>query len=132
MADSYDRYNNDTGGGAGFLLGLLTGTVLGAGLGMLLAPKAGTDLRGDLTEQARTFGTKASEQYRKASETATTWAERGKEMVNEARAAVTRGAEEARGYAGSTTGGTYTGGSTTTPGSFGDRPASGGTDYGRS
>jgi len=39
MADSYDRYEHE--GGGGFMMGLLTGTVLGAGLGMLLAPKAG-------------------------------------------------------------------------------------------
>src|SRR5688572_19337767 len=138
MADSYDRYNNESGGG-GFMMGLLTGTVLGAGIGMLLAPKAGADLRGELGEQARNIGTKASEQYRRASETATGWAEKGREAVNQAREAVTRGVEEARGYAGGNTGSDYdTGssgysgtGSTATPGSFGDRP-SGGTDYGRS
>ena len=28
------------------MMGLLAGTVLGAGLGMLLAPKSGSDLRG--------------------------------------------------------------------------------------
>src|SRR5687768_2436741 len=44
MADTYDRYENE--GGGGFMMGLLTGTVLGAGLGMLLAPKAGSELRG--------------------------------------------------------------------------------------
>ena len=72
MADSYDRYNNENAGG-GFMMGLLTGTVIGAGIGMLLAPKAGSDLRGDLGEQARHIGNKASEQYRRASETATGW-----------------------------------------------------------
>jgi hypothetical protein len=35
MADNYDRYENEGGGGS-FMMGLLTGTVLGAGLGMLL------------------------------------------------------------------------------------------------
>ena len=99
MADTYDRYENEAGGG-GFMMGLLTGTVLGAGLGMLLAPKAGADLRGQISEQARQFGTKASEQYRRASDTASSWAGRGREFVNQARDAVSRGAEEARGYAG--------------------------------
>lgn len=139
MADNYDRYNNEAGGGGGFMMGLLTGAVLGVGLGMLLAPKPGSDLRGELGEQARTFGTKASEQYRRASETATTWAERGREMANEAREAVTRGAEEARGFATGTTGSGYNTGSTgttglnsnSTPGAFGDRPTSGGPEYGR-
>ena len=52
MADGYDRFDNEGGGGGSFVMGLLTGTVLGAGLGMLFAPKAGSELRGQLSEQA--------------------------------------------------------------------------------
>jgi gas vesicle protein len=128
MSDSYDRYNSEPAGG--FMMGLLTGAVLGAGLGMLLAPRSGSDLRGQLGEQARNLGEKASEQYRRASETANTWAERGRDMVNQARTAVERGAEEVRGYSGTNTGGNYTGGSSSTPGSFGGSTP--GSDYGRS
>jgi gas vesicle protein len=119
----YDRYDNQ--GGGGFMIGLLTGTVIGAGLGMLLAPKAGADLRGQVAEQARHIGTKASEQWSRASETATGWAEKGRDVVNQAREAVNRGAEEGRGYAGSTTGSNYSTGAT----NFGDRSTTGGTDY---
>jgi gas vesicle protein len=104
MAD-YNQFDNE-GSGAGFIMGLLAGTVLGAGLGMLLAPKAGTEMRGQVAEQARTFGTKASEQYRRAGETANAWAERGREAVNQARAAAQRGADEARAYTGAATGDT--------------------------
>jgi gas vesicle protein len=138
MADSYDRYENDHGGG--FMMGLLTGTVLGAGLGMLLAPRAGSELRGQLGEQARNLANTASEQYRRASESAGGWAEKGRELVNQAREAVGRGAEEARDYAGATTGSSYSGtsgsstfgsSSGTTPGTPGTRPT-GGTDFGRS
>lgn len=124
MADSYDRYENDHGGG--FMMGLLTGTVLGAGLGMLLAPKAGSELRGQLGEQARNLGTLASEQYRRASEQAGGWAEKGREVVSQARDAVNRGVEEARGYAGATTGST----SGPTGSSGGGTP--GGSDFDRS
>ena len=106
MADSYDRYENESSGG-GFMMGLLTGTVLGAGLGMLLAPKAGAELRGAIGEQARNWSNTASEQYRHARETAGTWAEKGREMVNQAREAATHAAEQARGYAGSTSGSSY-------------------------
>jgi gas vesicle protein len=99
MADSYDRYENETSSG-GFMMGLLTGTVLGAGLGMLLAPKAGAELRGAIGEQARNWGNNASEQYRHARETANTWAEKGRDMVNQAREAATQAADQARNYAG--------------------------------
>jgi gas vesicle protein len=122
MADTYDRYENE--GGGGFMMGLLTGTVLGAGLGMLLAPKAGSELRGQIGEQARNIGNVATEQYRKASEAAGGWAERGREIVDKAREAVTRGAEETRGFAGATTGSSYSG---TTGSSFGEAPGSAGT-----
>src|SRR6266550_6519188 len=112
MADSFDRYDNESsGGGGGFMMGLLTGTVLGAGLGMLLAPKAGSELRGAIGEQAKTLSNAASEQYKKASETAGNWAEQGRDLVNKAKEAVTRGADEARGYASGTTDSGYTSGS---------------------
>ena len=42
MAYEYDRIERENGGGA-FLMGMLAGTVLGAGLGMLFAPKAGSE-----------------------------------------------------------------------------------------
>ena len=148
MADSFDRYDNESSGG-GFMMGLITGTVLGAGLGMLLAPKAGNELRGALGEQARNLGNMASEQYRRASEQAGGWAEKGREFVNQAKDAVARVTEDevTRGYAGATTGSTYSGtspsgnsggsfgstGSTGSTGSsFGTTGSTGGTDYNRS
>ena len=133
MADSYDRYDNESGG-TGFMMGLLTGTVLGAGLGMLLAPKAGTELRGQLGEQARNLGNMANEQYRRASETATGWAEKGREFVDKAKEGVTRGIEEGRNYATGASGSNY--GTTGTTGStgttYGGGSTSGGSDFGRS
>ncbi len=53
MANEYDY---ESGGGSGFMMGLLTGTVLGAGLGMLFAPKSGSELRGQLSESASHLG----------------------------------------------------------------------------
>ena len=83
MAD-FDQYDNG-GSGNGFVMGLIAGTVLGAGLGMLLAPKAGSELRGAIGQQARNISNKASDQYRRASESASGWAEKGREFVNQAR-----------------------------------------------
>ena len=137
MADSYDRYESE-GGGGGFMMGLLTGTVLGAGLGMLLAPKAGSELRGVIGEQARNWGNTASEQYRHAREAAGNWADKGRDMVNQARDAATHAAEQARGYAGSTTGSSYGSGSGTGTsgssygGNTGTTGSSGSTGYGGS
>src|SRR5438093_11741500 len=98
MADGYDRYENEGGGGGSFVMGLLTGTVLGAGLGMLFAPKSGSELRGQLSEQAGNIANAASDQYRRASEAAGNVADRGREMYDRARDAVSRGSEEAQRY----------------------------------
>jgi gas vesicle protein len=106
MADGYDRFDTNEGGGGSFVMGLLTGTVLGAGLGMLFAPKAGAELRGQISEQANSIANQASEGYRRASESAGQWAERGREAAGEiadrsrdlygkAKDAVNRGADEA-------------------------------------
>jgi gas vesicle protein len=100
MADGYDRFDNEGGGGDGsFVMGLLTGTVLGAGLGMLFAPKAGSDLRSQLTDQAGNLRNTASEGYRRASEAAGEWTEKGRDIVDKAKDAAARGAEEAQRYA---------------------------------
>ncbi|MEZ5284707.1 MAG: YtxH domain-containing protein [Vicinamibacterales bacterium] len=39
-------YERDSG--SGFAMGIISGVLVGAGVALLLAPKAGTDLRGDL------------------------------------------------------------------------------------
>src|ERR671939_2131497 len=97
MADGYDRFDNEGGGGS-FVMGLLTGTVLGAGLGMLFAPKAGSELRGQIQEQAGNIANTASEGYRRATEAAGDWADRGREMYDKARDAASRGIDEAQRY----------------------------------
>ena len=104
MSDGYDRYENEGGGGGSFVMGLLTGTVLGAGLGMLFAPRAGSELRGKLSEQAGNLANTASEGYRKATVAAGEWADRGREMYDKARDAVSRGAEETDRYVRDATG----------------------------
>jgi gas vesicle protein len=67
MAYEYDRFEREDGGGS-FLMGLLAGTVLGAGLGMLFAPKTGSELRSQLGEQAGRLRTQATDGYQQASE----------------------------------------------------------------
>jgi hypothetical protein len=128
MADSYDRYDSE-GAGAGFMMGLLTGTVLGAGLGMLLAPKAGSELRGVIGEQAKHISSRASEQYRKASSSAGTWAEKGREFVDRTRESAGRAADES-GLTGSGSGSSSFGSTGTS--AFGASSSSSGIDNNRS
>jgi gas vesicle protein len=105
MGDGYDRFENEGGGGGSFVMGLLTGTVLGAGLGILFAPKSGSELRNQISDQANNIANQASEGYRRATETAGGWADRGREIYDKARDAVSRGAEEAQRYVREATGG---------------------------
>jgi gas vesicle protein len=99
MGSGYERYDNENGGNGSFIIGLLAGTVLGAGLGMLFAPKAGSELRGQLSDQANSLANQASEGYKRASESAGFWAEKGKNVYDKAKGAVARGADEAQRYA---------------------------------
>jgi gas vesicle protein len=100
MSDAHDRFEHDSG--HGFVMGLLTGTVLGAGLGILFAPKTGSALRHDISERAGSLAHTASDGYRRASETAGQWAAKGRdvgrEVYDRTRQAVNRGAEEAERY----------------------------------
>ena len=60
-------------------MGLLAGTVLGAGLGMLFAPKPGNELRNQLGEQAGRLKTTANDTYQQATEKVSQIVERGRE-----------------------------------------------------
>jgi gas vesicle protein len=101
MADVDDRFDTEDNGHAGgsFVIGLLTGTVLGAGLGLLFAPKAGSEMRSQLSEQANQLANTAAEGRRRATEAAGDLANRGREMYGRTRDAVIRGADEAQRYA---------------------------------
>jgi gas vesicle protein len=130
MANGQYRVDDDGNGGS-FLMGLLTGAAIGAGVAMLFAPKPGREIRRDLGEHADKFATDASKTYRRASDTTAEWArrasdaagdvaERGKELYNQARDAVAKGADEAQRYRQETAAAV---GSFTQGGSTGPRPA---------
>jgi gas vesicle protein len=96
MAYEYDRFEREDGGGS-FLMGLLAGTVLGAGLGMLFAPKAGSDLRNQLTEQAGRLRSTANDTYQQATEKVSQIVDRGREAYDRARSAASTGAPSSSG-----------------------------------
>jgi gas vesicle protein len=87
MAYEYDRLEREEGGGS-FLMGLLAGTVLGAGLGMLFAPKAGSELRSQLTESAGQLRSRANDFSQQASEKVSQIVDRGREAYDRARSSV--------------------------------------------
>lgn len=113
MAYEYDRVEREDGGS--FLMGLLAGTVLGAGLGMLFAPKSGSELRNQLSEHAGKLKTTADQTYHQASDKVSQIVDRGREAYDRARATVNTPGASATGTTGSATG--TTGSVYSTPGS---------------
>jgi hypothetical protein len=105
MAYEYDRFEREDGGGS-FLMGLLAGTVLGAGLGMLVAPKAGSELRNQLSEQTGKLRSTATDAYSQASEKVSQMVDRGREAYERARTGNTQfgGPTPGPGTTGSNTG----------------------------
>ena len=87
MAYEYDRLEREEGGGS-FLMGLLAGTVLGAGLGMLFAPKAGSELRNQLGDQASRLKNAANDTYQQASDKVTQLVDRGRDAYDRAQSSV--------------------------------------------
>jgi len=87
MAYEYDRFEREDGGGS-FLMGLLAGTVLGAGLGMLFAPRAGSELRSQLNDQAGKLRATANDTYQQATDKVSQIVDRGKDAYDRARSNV--------------------------------------------
>jgi gas vesicle protein len=81
-----------------FLIGLVTGTFVGAAVAMWFAPRAGSELRQQMTDSARILGQRASEQYRQAStrvsETVDQLTRQGESVRDDVAEAVARGAHE--------------------------------------
>ena len=110
MAYEYDRFEREEGGGS-FLMGLLAGTVLGAGLGMLFAPKAGAELRSQLGDQAGRLREAADQGYQQASEKVSQIVDRGREAYERARSSVSNMASTGTTGAASSIGSTGSSGS---------------------
>jgi hypothetical protein len=114
MAYEYDRFEREDGGGS-FLMGLLAGTVLGAGLGMLFAPKVGSELRSQISEQTGRLKSTANDAYSQASEKVSQMVDRGREAYDRARTGGSTSSPTGVGTASSVgTGGGYS------PGSYGN------------
>lgn len=87
----------------GFLMGLIAGALLGAGLGMLLAPRAVVDLRERLAGSAKNLGKTASRRYQQASArvgaAAKEYTSKGQTIRDSLAGTVVRGAQRVERYA---------------------------------
>ena len=99
--------------------GLLAGTVLGAGLGMLFAPRAGSEIRNQLSEQAGRLRSTAGDTYHQASDKVSHLVDRGREAYERARGASSQAGTGTPGVGTSTPGvGTSTGATSTDRASY--------------
>jgi gas vesicle protein len=86
----------------GFVIGLVTGTVAGAGLMMWLAPRTASEVRKRVTDSARSLGKQASEQYEQAStrvgEAVDDLTQKGQDVRDDVAEAVARGVHAVQRY----------------------------------
>ena len=80
--------------GAGFAVGALTGALVGAGLALLLAPKAGQELREDLGESLTSLRGAVARHYRELAARAGVEIENLEERVDAAAEAIEVSARE--------------------------------------
>ena len=95
---STDRADIQDGRDRTFLIGLLAGTVVGAGLAIWFVPRLGSELRGRMSDSARELSRLASDRYREVSARTEAAVEdlttRGQAVRNEMADTVVRGAAE--------------------------------------
>ena len=64
------RYNDESAGSGLFLLGALAGALVGAGVALLMAPKSGAQVRGDISSGFNTARDAAARRYRELADKA--------------------------------------------------------------
>ena len=70
-------------GGGSFVVGLMCGTMVGAALGILFAPKSGSDTRRELSDSSDRLQQKATEVYGQASESLNQIVSKGRKVVRD-------------------------------------------------
>ena len=82
MSQEYDREESENSGMA-FFTGLLAGALIGAGLGVLFAPRRGSELRKQVADSATSVG-------KAVSKTVDTWTEQGRDAYDRVRDVASR------------------------------------------
>src|SRR5688572_15998799 len=94
------HYENEEPGGGGFLIGLLCGTALGAAIGLMFAPKAGSEFRQRLYESTGDIRRKAHETYDQASDQVNNMVAKGRQAVDRGREAFESARQSSTGQGG--------------------------------
>jgi gas vesicle protein len=91
------QYSDDNEGGSkgAFFTGLFAGAVIGAGLGLLFAPKKGDDIREQITDGAKEFSKRASRTVTDLNDRSREAFDRAREIVNTASDQLTQVASDA-------------------------------------
>jgi gas vesicle protein len=87
-----DYYGESVAHSNGFMMGLLCGAAMGAALGLLFAPKPGSELRNQLYDSTERFRRRASEVANDAYSQASGTVE---DLMDKGRTAVRRGRQKA-------------------------------------
>jgi gas vesicle protein len=90
----YGQMSSDHGGG--FVTGLLCGAAVGAAIGLLMAPKAGSELRRTLADSASRLREHGREAYDSASEAMGRAVEQGRRAADAGRSRVEDAMNEGR------------------------------------
>lgn len=85
--DVTGRYEGETRGG-GFLMGVVCGAAVGAAVGLLLAPRSGAELRGQIADGAERFRRQAADAANRASSTINDIVSRGRDAAARGRETV--------------------------------------------
>jgi gas vesicle protein len=115
----YEPHYEEEAGGGGFLIGLLCGTALGAAIGLMFAPRSGSELRQNLYDSTGDLRRKAYETYGQASEQVNNIVSKGRQAVDRGREAFESARQSASGQGGNG-GSTWETGSQTRPSGVAD------------
>jgi gas vesicle protein len=93
--DMMREYMNESGNGtSAFFLGVACGAAVGAAVALLMAPKAGVELRRDLASQADDLKRAAADKYDEAMGHVSRIVEKGRRVAREGQDAVRQAANE--------------------------------------
>ena len=96
----YEPHYEEESGGGGFILGLLCGTALGAAIGLMFAPKAGSEIRQTLYDSTGDIRRKAYDAYGQATEQVNNAVSKGRQAVERGREAFETARQSAAGTGG--------------------------------